>query len=326
MKFLRLLPSVLMLAATMPLAPSSLRGASIDLSIVNPNRFGSPGDIVTFTGVITNNTEDPLDSTDLFLNFSAFDPVRVTLDQLLGLTSFVIPNGSSSPPVNLFTFTLSNTAGPATYPAQVVLETALGDTSEPQTVTVTVVPEPGSFAFVAFAGLTALLVCTRKRSPPLVPIVLVAVAACQVSMAQVTAVRFVTAPPGLGVTGSTVMLAQPITNNGTLNAVNVQVTAATLRTATLTAPAAFPVLLGTIAPANSAVFEASFDASALVSNTPYLLTVRGTYQVGGVTAGFAVNRFITIPPGSPGSGNLNTNFVSPISPRAPFSASAASVR
>jgi hypothetical protein len=314
-KFLRLLPWIWMVTLTLPLATLPSRAASIDLSILNPNRLGSPGDVVTFTGTITNDTEDPLNSTDLFLNFSAFDPVTVTLDQLLGVTNFVIPDGSTSPVVNLFTFTLSNTAGPGTYPAQVVLQTIVGDTSGPQTVSVTVgaVPEPGSFALVAITGLAALLVWMRRRSRPLLPVILISGVASQLGTAQVTSVRFVTGPSGLGVIGSTLMIAQPIRNDGTVNAVNVQVTDATLRTATLTAPAVFPVTLGTIPPANSAVFEASFNASALVSNTPYLLTVRGTYQVGGIAAGFAVNRFITVPPASPGSGNVHTTSVNPIS-------------
>jgi hypothetical protein len=308
-----------MVMVTMPLATLPSHAASIDLSIINPDRFGSPGAVVTFTGTVINNTGDPLNSTDLFLNFSAFDPVRVTLDQLLGLTSFVIPNGSTSPIVNLFTFTLSNTAGPGTYPAQVALQTIVGDMSPPHSVSVTVVPEPGSFAFVILAGLTALLVSIRRRSRAVVPIALIALAGSQVSFAQLTSVRFTTGPTGLGVNGSTLMLAQPITNDGTLNAVNVQVTSATLRGATLTAPATFPVLLGTIAPANTAVFEASFDASTLAPDTPTLLTIRGTYQVGGVTGGFAVNRFITVPPASPGSGNVNTNSVNPnLTSGAPF--------
>jgi hypothetical protein len=310
-KFLRLLPWVLRLTVTILLVSLPLRAESIDLSVVNPNRIGSPGDVFTFTGSITNDTGDPLSSTDLFLNFSSFDPALVSLNQLLGLTSFVIPDGSTSAVVNLFTFTLSSAALPGTYPSQVVVQTLVGDLSTPQSVSVTVVPEPGSFALVALAGIAAALAGMRRRYRHLLPIVLISVAASQPGVAQVNSVRFITGPPGIGAMDSTLMVAQPITNDGTVNAVNVQVTSATLQMATLTAPTTFPVSLGTIAPANSAVFEASFNASALMANTPYLLTIRGTFQVGGITAGFAVNRFITVPPASPGSGNLTTVSVGP---------------
>ena len=58
----------------------SLQAAPIDFSIINPNRIAVPGDIVAFDGTITNNTGAALSSTDLFLNFSGFDSLNVSLD------------------------------------------------------------------------------------------------------------------------------------------------------------------------------------------------------------------------------------------------------
>jgi PEP-CTERM motif len=313
MKLSSLLRSGPMLALAIPLATVALHAAAIDVSIINPNRIGSPGDLITFTGTITNNTDDALASTDLFLNFSSFDPLQVTLNQLLGLTSFSIADGATSPTVDLFTFGLSGSAAAGTYPALVTLETAVGDLSDPQTVSVTVVvvPEPGSFALIGIGALVLFLGCLlRRRRFALLVVALLAVT-CRVSTAQISAVRFVTTSPGLAIPGATLMVSLPLTNDGTVNAINVQVTGATLQTAPLTAPASFPVALGTIPPAGSAVFEASFNASALAQNTQYLLTVRGTYEVGGLTGGFAVNRFIQLPPTSPGFGTVKTVSVGP---------------
>jgi hypothetical protein len=305
----------LALAITVSVANLGLQAAALDISIINPNRIGGPGSSHLFQGAITNNTEAALNSTDLFLNFSGFDPLNVTLTQLLGSTNFSIAIGSTSPVVDLFTFDLANTASiPATYPAQVVLQAVTGDIADTQTVTVsTTVPEPGSLALVGLGGLALLLGALRKRARPLLMITAVIVIAPAVIMAQVSAVQFVTSKPGLAEISQTLMVALPIANNGTVTATNVQVTGATLRTAPLVTPTTFPVVLGTIAPGNSVTFQASFNATSLATDTSYLLTVSGTYQVGTTTAGFAVNRFIVIPPASPGSATLQTTTVGSVS-------------
>src|SRR5215831_9865376 len=78
-----------------------LRAEGIDLTIINPNRFGSAGFNAVFQGTITNTSGLGLNSTDLFLNFSGYDSVNVTLTQVLGLTNFLIPNGTTSGIVDL---------------------------------------------------------------------------------------------------------------------------------------------------------------------------------------------------------------------------------
>ena len=301
----------------------SLQAAPIDFSIINPDRIAVPGDIVAFDGTITNNTGAALSSTDLFLNFSGFDAINVSLDQLLGLTSFSIPDGTISSIVNLFTFTLASTATAGTYPTDVVLQTA-ADISDPHSVTVRVVPEPESL-LLALTALTLLLLGRFASIVKIgVPVLLTVAMGSQVSMAQVNAVRFITGPPGLGTSGSTLMVAIPITNNGTVTATNAKVTGVSLRTASLTTPTNFPVIIGTIAPGASSVFQANFNATMLAQNKSYLLTVRGTYQVSGATAGFTVNRFIKVPPQSPGFGTVKTGTVggnvvngAPFPPRPP---------
>lgn len=311
MKLIKFQQHVLLSVVAVLLTAAAVGAAPIDLSINNPDRIGAPGDVIKFDGTITNNTADPISSTDLFLNFSGFDSLNMALDQVLGLTAFTIANGATLSLVDLFTISLASTTPVGMYPADVVLATAGGELSDAQSVSVRVVPEPGMLALIGMALFSFFLVLLRLRFKLAIPILVGILAIPQVSMGQVSSVRFSTSPPGLGKTGSTLMIAIPITNQGSVNATNVQVTAATLRTAPLTAPSSFPIALGSIAPNQSAVFQANVDARLLAQNVPYLFTVRGTYQVGSVTAGFAVNRFITIPPASPGLGNVKTGTVGP---------------
>ena len=286
-------------------------GLFVDIS--NPNRIGKPGDVDIFSGTITNNTDSTLTSVDLFFNFSGYDAGHVELDQLLGSTFFSIAPGATSAPVALFTFNLASTAFvPALYVANLNLESDLGDFSDIQSVSIRTVPEPGGVALIG-AGLLALGAVTRRKRR-LLPIALFALTtgvAGGVS-AQVSSVHIVSGAPGLAQeAGPTLMIAMPLQNQGSVDATNVQVTAATLRSATLTSPVAFPVTLGTIAPDDEVVFQTNFGASALTPNTSYLLTIRGTYQVAGATAGFTVNRFIVMPPATSGSGTLSTVSVPP---------------
>ena len=120
MRPIGLLPRLLFVLAVVLLGSAALNADNLSFNILNPNRFGVAGEVFTFDGTITNNTGIDLNSTDLFLDFSGYDPDNVTLDQLLGLTDFTIPNGSTSQVVDLFTFTLATTAPAGTYPADVV--------------------------------------------------------------------------------------------------------------------------------------------------------------------------------------------------------------
>ena len=290
-----------------------MHASDLDFSILDPNQTGFPGGSNLFQGTITNNTGGDLESTDLFFNFSGYDFVHVTLNQILGNTLFDIPNGTTSALTDLFSFDLAPGAPtPAIYPAQVTLEDINNDLSGVQTVTVsTLVPEPGSLMLILLGGLVLLGLSGFRRMKVLLPMAAIALVAARPSSAQVSQVQFTTGTPGLGLAGTTLMVALPITNSGTVDATNVTVTAATLRNATLATPT-LPVSLGTIPADADGVFDASFNAGSLVANTSYLMTIRGTYSVGAATAGFTVNRFIVLPPASPGSNTAGTVNVDPL--------------
>jgi hypothetical protein len=128
-------------------------------------------------------------------------------------------------------------------------------------------------------------------------------------LAQVTGVQLLSGFPGTADINSTLMVALPIANNGTVAATDVEVTSAVLRTATLVSPTTFPVALGNIAPGQNVVFQANFNDTNLAQNTPYVLTIQGTYKVSGATAGFTVDRTIFLPRASPGSETANTTTI-----------------
>lgn len=111
-----------------------------------------------------------LNSKDLFLDFSGYDSVNVSLDQLLGLTTFVIPNGTTSAIKISSVSTLAPTAGIGTYPAFVVLQTAAQDITDPQKVSVTITPEPNLFAVSGVALLVISLWPFRTRAKTLLPV------------------------------------------------------------------------------------------------------------------------------------------------------------
>jgi len=106
--------------------------------------------------------------------------------------------------------------------------------------------------------------------------------------------------PGLALeTADRLLVALPIKNRGMGTAMDVQVTSASLVSAVLQAPP-FPDPLGDIAGDDSSIFEAAFACDALISGDPYLLTVAGTYEVGGLTLDFVFDRELRIPGRSPG--------------------------
>lgn len=299
-----------LLVFALSLSSLTLLAAPIGLSISNPNQTGSAGDTITFQGTITNNSGSDLDSTDFFLDFFGYDPINVSLNQILGSTDFDIPDGTTSPIEDLFSFSLSPTAGPGVYPSQVVLEDDLGDVSDTYTVTVTISPEPGSLALLLAGMLGALLWFGRRRLSLVLPMLMIVLLISQFGMAQLSAVKLVTNMPGFGSTGSTITLATPIVNDGIVAATNVQVTGATLKG--MSATDTFPIALGSIAAGGTAIAQADFNSASLVANASYLLTIRGTYQVGTATGGFTLNRFFIMPVASPGSNTAGSGSADPI--------------
>lgn len=99
------------------------------------------------------------------------------------------------------------------------------------------------------------------------------------------------------------LVALPVENTGAGTAFDVRVTSAALVSAVLQTPP-FPASLGDIEGDDVSIFEASFASNALVSGNPYLLTVTGTYKVGGLTLDYLLERQLIFPSRAPGSAPL----------------------
>lgn len=145
---------------------------------------------------------------------------------------------------------------------------------------------------------------TRKRIQLLLltlAILAIAFTLVRLVRAQVPPVELEAGQPGVGMLGQRLMIAVPVTNDGTLAATNVQVTGVTLPPAQLISPATLPAPVGMIGPHQRAIFQADFNANGLAYKMLYVLTVTGTYQVNGVTFNFTLTRSISLPPAAPGS-------------------------
>jgi hypothetical protein len=149
------------LVLSLALATSSLSAHAMTLSIMDANRAVVPGSSTLFSGAITNDTGVDLTASALFLDFSGFDPLVVTITPLLGDVDFPVPTGATTPVVDLFRATLGLNAIPATtYFADVVLQDASGNFSGVETVSLTQAPEPAS-VFLALAGIVAIAATFR---------------------------------------------------------------------------------------------------------------------------------------------------------------------
>lgn len=125
------------------------------------------GDTATFSGTITNRSGVALDSTDLFLGFSAFDFNALTPTQVLGSSPFSLLNFTFIANVDLFTVEVAAGTLAGTYGLQVFLSDVNGNVSDARDLRLVVtngvqtVPEPST---AATAGLAlALLILSRRR-------------------------------------------------------------------------------------------------------------------------------------------------------------------
>jgi hypothetical protein len=162
-----LVPVVVVLASLL-IAPMGTRANSLDLAIASTELDAAPGGTVVFTGVITNITGTDLDTTELFFNFSGYDPTNLDVNQILGSTIINLPNFTFSPLTDLFSVGVASEAPLGLYSFQVQLEDINNDVSAVETVSVNVegssntVPEPGS-AELMLSGLLACCLAGVRR-------------------------------------------------------------------------------------------------------------------------------------------------------------------
>jgi hypothetical protein len=99
-------------------------------------------------------------------------------------------------------------------------------------------------------------------------------------------------------TGEELIVSLTLTNMGSEPASKVFLTGATLGPARRLSPQNFPVYVGNLQNEGSGSIGARFSSTGLNSGQQYLLTLRGTYEAGS-TLGFAINRYLAIPPPAP---------------------------
>jgi len=274
----------------------------LSLSIDQPVRFSNAaGSTVVFTGTITNNTGIDLDAAiDLSLNFNGFDPTKLSFTQVLGVPDFSLPNGSTSPDVELFDALVDPSATPAGSPylADVTASDSNGNLSDAVTISI-FVPEPGTLslllaALVMTIGLMRGRTRMRWRNRVLVPIFAIAATlAAGPGRAAVTPVSLYAANAATSVWAgtTTVGVEFQIANNGTADAGNVVVKSVTVQGGSVSPSSpALPAVLGAIGAGESAPFDLVITAPTTNGTTRYLVTINGTYTYGPTTYGFSINR------------------------------------
>ena len=161
-RFVRLF---LVLTAGISILPA--QAAPITLDVNSLAASVAAGGTATFSGTITNRSGVTLESTDLFLGFSAFDFNTLTPTQVLGSSPFSLLDFTFIANVDLFSVEVAAGTLAGTYGLQVFLSDVNGNVSDATDLLLVVtngvqqVPEPSTAAVVGL-GLT-LLVLSRRR-------------------------------------------------------------------------------------------------------------------------------------------------------------------
>lgn len=149
---------------------SLLPAQAAPIITLDVNSLSAPvaaGDTATFSGTITNRSGVTLESTDLFLGFSAFDFNALTPTQVLGSLPFSLLNFTFIADVDLFTVEVAAGTLAGTYGLQVFLSDVNGNVSDATDLILVVtngvqtVPEPSTVAIVGLA--LGLLILSRRR-------------------------------------------------------------------------------------------------------------------------------------------------------------------
>lgn len=144
----------------------SISANALLLNLDQVLKEGQAGTTVIFTGSITNDTGQILDtSADLFMDFSGYDPGVLDPTDLVNLSNIILNPGDTSPSINLFSFGIDPTAPPGLYDGQVSIQDVidLGDASGIYNVQVRVIPEPAT-VFLMVGLLPWFGLVKRKRT------------------------------------------------------------------------------------------------------------------------------------------------------------------
>lgn len=158
----------LFLALTAGVSFLPAQAAVITLDVSSLSAPVAAGDTAIFSGKITNRSGVTLESTDLFLGFSAFDFNALTPTQALGNLPFSLLNFTFIDNVELFTVDIAAGTLAGTYSLQVFLSDVSGNVSDATDLLLVVtngvqtVPEPSAAAIV---GLTLVLLILSRRRP-----------------------------------------------------------------------------------------------------------------------------------------------------------------
>lgn len=156
----------LALAVVLEIAAMSSASA-LNISFDQGQVSAVPGSSVDFLGRIQNDTFYTLTtSTDLFLNFSSYDPTALSPNDLLPLTSSSLVPGSTSTSLALIGVGVAPGTALGLYELQVSMQDVFGgddaDSTGVYTLFVNVVPEPASYLLI-LAGLAAVTGARRLR-------------------------------------------------------------------------------------------------------------------------------------------------------------------
>lgn len=92
------------IASTIFLFAVSSPSQAIELEIIPTNTAATinPGELFVVKGKVRNTTGADLSTTDIFFNFSGYDPDFIQIDQLLGLDEFSLLDRTLSTEIDLF--------------------------------------------------------------------------------------------------------------------------------------------------------------------------------------------------------------------------------